>query len=256
MNCVPNRELYLNLLKECLLDNIHGKQMNMGYHGDIREKATKAQIDQGLYWPDRAHTMIGRHRLNNIQFCIEYCLENDIPGDLIETGVWRGGAVIFMKGVLEAHGIKDRKVFVADSFEGCPEPEPERYPHDIKSHGRRYNFYQISILSISKEEVEDNFRRYNLLDENVVFVEGFFEHSLHLVDSSNIAVLRLDGDMYSSTIQVLNQLYDRVPKGGFIIIDDWKVQGAFMAVRDFRAKREIQDKIKKIDKMSAFWQKS
>ncbi len=250
------KNLYLDLLKECLLDNIHKEQMWIGAFGNIGNKATQREVDNGLYWPDRAHTMIGRHRLNNIQYCMEYCLENDIPGDFIETGVWRGGAVIFMKGILKAHGIKDRKVYVADSFEGCPKPELDRYPFDKKKRQSRHDFYQIQILSVSKEEVEENFQRYNLLDENVIFVEGFFEHSLHLVDTPNIAVLRLDGDMYSSTIQVLDQLYDKVPKGGFIIIDDWTITGCLVAVHDFRTKRQIEDEVKKIDKLSAFWQKS
>jgi len=250
------KKLYLDLLKECLLDNIHKEQTWINAFGTMGNKATEKEIDGGSYWPDRAHTMIGRQRLNNLQFCMEHCLKYDIPGDFIETGVWRGGAVIFMKGVLEAYGIKDRKVYVADSFQGCPKPELDRYPYDLKKRQARHDFYEIQILAVSKEEVEENFRRYSLLDDNVIFIEGFFEHSLHLVDAPSIAVLRLDGDMYSSTIQVLTKLYDKVPKGGFIIIDDWVIKGCVQAVHDFRTERKIEDPIKKIDGMSVFWQKS
>lgn len=69
-----------------------------------------------------AHTMIGLKRMDNIQYCIEECLKENIIGDLIETGAWRGGATIFMKGILKAHNINDRKVFVADSFKDFLNP--------------------------------------------------------------------------------------------------------------------------------------
>ena len=74
--------------------------------------------------------MIGLKRLNNLQKCIEIVLKEKIEGDFIETGVWRGGACIFMRAVLAAYGIKDKKIFVADSFEGMPTPNSNKYPND------------------------------------------------------------------------------------------------------------------------------
>src|SRR5258707_5801015 len=88
------------------------------------------QKANGLLWPACAHTMIGLKRLDNIQFCIEQVLAHNVPGDLIETGVWRGGACILMRAVLKAHGVTDRRVFVADSFEGLPMPDTEKYRQD------------------------------------------------------------------------------------------------------------------------------
>src|SRR2546425_313302 len=84
----------------------------------------------GRDWPAEAETMIGLHRLENLQQCIVRVLEEGIPGDLIETGVWRGGACIFMRGVLKAFGDNERTVWVADSFQGLPHPDPARYPAD------------------------------------------------------------------------------------------------------------------------------
>ncbi len=72
---------------------------------------------EGRDWPLLGHTMIGIKRLDNLQFCVERVLADDVPGDLIETGVWRGGATIFMRAILKAHGVTDRRVWVADSGE-------------------------------------------------------------------------------------------------------------------------------------------
>lgn len=246
------KSMYLDLLKNCLIDNVYKNQKATNADGEIISCASQANIEEGDYWPNRAHTMIGLKRLDNIAYCIEECLKDNIPGDLIETGVWRGGATIFMKGVLKANGINDRKVFVADSFEGLPMPDPNRYPIDIND-----KHYTLNFIKVSKEEVENNFKAYNLLDRNVIFIKGFFENSLKNAPIKKLALLRIDADMYSSTIQVLEQLYDKVSVGGFIIIDDYTLPGALAAVQDFRNKRKITDKIVLIGKgYSAYWRKS
>ena len=79
--------------------------------------------------------MIGEKRINNIQFCVEQAIRDGVPGDLIETGVWRGGAVIFMRAILKANSVTDRTVWVADSFEGLPRPDREKYPADAGDRG-------------------------------------------------------------------------------------------------------------------------
>jgi len=241
---------YLNLLRECLLDNIYGKQKSIDAQGTVISSVTDAQIAEGLYWPERAHTMIGRNRLDNVRYVVEKVLSENIPGDLIETGVWRGGATIFMKGILNANNDINRKVYVADSFEGLPKPDP-KYPVDNNDPHHTFDFLKISV-----DEVKKNFEAYNLLDEKVIFVKGFFETSLKNANINKLSVLRLDGDMYSSTIQVLEQLYDKVSIGGFIIIDDYTLPGAYNAVIDFRKLRNITDEIIPIDVASAYWRKS
>ena len=67
-----------------------------------------------MEWPLRVHTMIGLKRLKNIQFCVEDVIQKQIPGDIIETGVWRGGATIFMRAILKAYDVIDRNVWVAE----------------------------------------------------------------------------------------------------------------------------------------------
>ena len=245
-------DAYLDLLKNCLLDNIYKNQYIIDDNFNKIRKATNEEIIEGNYWPERAHTMIGTKRLDNIRYCIEKCLEENIPGDFIETGVWRGGATIFMKGILNAYGITDRKVYVADSFEGLPPPEPDKYPKDVGDLHHTMNF-----IRVSQNEVMDNFKAYNLLDSNVIFIKGFFENSLKDAQIDTLAVLRLDGDMYSSTIQVLDQMYDKVAIGGFIIVDDYALSGAYTATNDFRASKNITDPLIPIGEIhGVYWRKS
>jgi len=207
---------------------------------------------QGKDWPAEAETMIGLARLRNLQDCITEVVHGGIPGDLIETGVWRGGASIFMRAVLKAYGDRERTVWVADSFEGLPRPDG-RYSQD---EGDRFWTYS-DILSVSLEEVQDNFRRYGLLDDQVRFLKGWFKDTLPQAPFGSFAVVRLDGDMYSSTMDGLQNLYPRLSPGGYLIVDDYyAVSACRKAVDDFRATCGICESIQRIDWAAAYWVKS
>lgn len=236
-------ELYLDLMKKCLLNSIYAKSSESDYNQTRREN--------GLDWPQVAHTMIGMKRLNNLQYCAEEVLKNNIPGDFIETGVWRGGATIFMRAILKAYNDTTRKVWVADSFEGLPPPNPDLYPADKNLF---LNIYPQ--LSISLEQVKANFEKYDLLDDQVVFLKGFFSKTLPKASIKEISLLRLDGDLYESTMDGLVNLYPKLSIGGYIIVDDYGVIPACAkAVHDYRIKNHIDEPIIKIDKCGVFWQK-
>ena len=213
-------------------------------------KYTRQQREDGVIWPMNADTMVGLKRLDNIQFCVESALQDNIDGDLIETGVWRGGASIFMRAVLAAHGVMDRRVFVADSFEGLPKPNEDKYPQD-----RGDKHYKHEFLAVSKEQVEANFAKYGLLDQQVVFLKGWFKDTLPTAPIDKLALMRLDGDTYESTMDALNNLYPKLSKYGFCIVDDYALKRCRQAIDDFRAKFNIKSKLVKIDQVSAFWQK-
>jgi cephalosporin hydroxylase len=204
----------------------------------------------GYIWPSYAHTMIGLKRLDNIQDCIEKVLKDGIEGDLIETGVWRGGASIFMRAVLAAYGVHDRKVFVADSFEGLPEPDIEKYPLD-----KGDRLHKVTYLAVSKEDVEENFRKYGLLDAQVVFLKGWFKDTLPNAPIKKLSILRLDGDMYGSTMEALESLYPKLSKGGYCLIDDYGLEGCRKAVDDFRAKNGINAEMRTADWTGRSWRK-
>lgn len=223
--------------------------------GDSTLLSTDELLDirrTGRDWPVRAHTMIGLKRLDNLQFCVETVLNDQVRGDLIETGVWRGGSCIFMRSILKAYGDTTRSVWVADSFAGLPRPSAEIYTADAGD-----GFHTcVNYLGVSREAVEKNFRSYNLLDGQVHFLEGWFKDTLPSAPIDHLAILRLDGDMYESTIQALEALYSKLSFGGFVIIDDYFLGPCRQAVADFRSRNCINDTIIDIDGMGAFWRKS
>lgn len=206
--------------------------------------------ENGLGWPINGYTMIGTKRLNNIQFCIESVVENKVEGDFIETGVWRGGACIFAKALFNILD-PDRRVWVADSFEGLPKPNTVLYPEDAGD-----DLYSLEQLRISLDQVKENFKRFNLLDDKVEFLKGWFKDTLPTAPIDKLAVLRLDGDMYESTMDGLVNLYHYLSPGGFIIIDDYgTIPACKKAVHDFRDKNGITEEIINIDDSGYYWQK-
>lgn len=204
----------------------------------------------GRIWPRYAETMIGLKRLDNIQFCVENVIKNNIKGDLIETGVWRGGATIFMRAVLAAYGITDRRVFVADSFEGLPKPNEKKYPLDK---GDPHHLEEF--LAVSLEAVKANFEKYGLLDEQVVFLKGWFKDTLPAAPIDKLSVIRIDGDMYESTNDAIINLYPKLSEGGFCIIDDYVHPPCQQAVDNYRRRENITSPIIKIDWTGVYWQK-
>jgi O-methyltransferase len=206
----------------------------------------------GKYWPVRAHTMIGLKRLDNLQYCAETVIGEGIAGDFIETGVWRGGACIFMRAILKAYGQNGRTVWVADSFQGLPPPDADNYPADIDDQHHIYSQW----LAVSKEQVERNFRRYGLLDGQVRFLKGWFKDTLPSAPIERLAILRLDSDMYESTIQALDALYPKLSVGGFVMVDDYFLKPCAQAIHDFRAAHGIDDEIMDIDGMGSYWRRT
>jgi hypothetical protein len=199
-------------------------------------------------WPSRAQSMIGTLRMRNLRQLCEAAIANDIPGDFIETGVWRGGACIYMRAILDAYDDPHRRVFVADSFRGLPAPNVEQYAADAGD-----DLHEFEQLAIPRQEVEENFRKYGLLDERVVFLEGWFKDTLPNAPIDRLSVLRLDGDMYESTIQALDALYHKVSKGGSVIVDDYFLPPCARAVDEFRARHDIASPLQPIDGYAVWW---
>jgi O-methyltransferase len=195
--------------------------------------------------------MIGRTRLRHLRGLVERTIAENVPGDYIETGVWRGGASILMRGVLAAYGIRDRRVFCADSFEGLPRPDAARYPAD-----RRDRLFAFEELAVSEAAVRKNFAAYDLLDDQVVFLKGLFKDTLPGVAANRFALIRLDGDMYESTHDALANLYDSVSERGFIVIDDYGgLKNCKKAVHDFIDERGLRAEIQPVDHSCVWWRK-
>jgi hypothetical protein len=208
---------------------------------------------QGRGWPRDAHTMVGDKRLDNLRACVERVLADGVPGDLMETGVWRGGSCIFMRAMLAAYEVSDRKVWVADSFEGIPAPDPTRHPADASAEG--IDLVNV-VVGVSLDTVRENFRRYGLLDEQVEFLEGRFCDTLPTAPVERLAVLRLDGDLYESTMDGLVNLYPKLSVGGFLIVDDYyALDTCAKAVDDYRAAQGIEAPVNQVDWTGVYWRK-
>lgn len=268
------QELYLQLMKQCLTRMLWREKyrpMAASLNGwrslvlkPLQHLVRQAQMElvhvepdrtdvreEGRDWPLEAETMVGLKRLENLQACVTSVIRNGVPGDLIETGVWRGGSSIFMRAILKAYGDTSRKVWLADSFRGLPPPDPARYPVDAGD-----TLWKYSELAIPLEQVKANFARYGLLDEQVEFLPGWFRDTLPTAPIERLAVLRLDGDLYESTMEALVALYPKVSAGGFVIVDDYGLPTCRTAIEDFRQAQGITDPIQLIDWTGAFWQRS
>ncbi len=243
------RSMYLDLLERTLCNVIYGDTSHSSYGDTVYDPARR---ETGRDLPTQAHSMIGLTRLRHLRWAMETVLAEGVPGHVIEAGVWRGGACILMAGVLAAHGAHDRQVFVADSFAGLPPPDP-RYVKDLAT---LHDFHTRPELAIGSAEVAENFRQYGLLRDNVRFVEGWFSETLPPLRDQTFAILRLDGDLYSSTMDTLVALYDSVPPNGFVICDDFGVVlDARRAILDFRKERGITDNMFAIDGDGIYWRK-
>lgn len=243
------RGRYLDLMQSCLTGTIYEDAP----FAVLGQKEYDPQLrEYGWDWPSKAHTMIGLKRLSNLRTLTERVIRNRVAGDLLETGVWRGGACIMMRAVLEAYSVKNRRVWLADSFEGLPVPNPGLYPAD---EGEKFHEYRE--LSVSIEQVKHNFEKFGLLDGQVIFLKGWFKDTLPTAPIERLAVLRLDGDLYESTILPLEVLYDRVSVGGFVIVDDFHVvEGCRKAIHDFLVVRNIAPQLVEIDGVGVYWQKT
>jgi O-methyltransferase len=252
------RDDYIALLRDIIINTIYSDNALRSrkrwkfWKGETRA-FDEDKRSHGRDWPSVAHSMIGLKRMNNLRVLLSDVIENKVPGDFIETGVWRGGACIFARGICRAYGENDRTIWVADSFEGLPKPNEKKYKADV---GDKH--YANDILAVTIDQVKVNFERYGLLDEQVKFLKGWFSETLPTAPIEKLAILRLDGDMYESTMDALVSLYPKVSPGGYVIVDDYHaVKGCKLAVHDYmeaHAGSETFD-IQEIDGTGVYWQR-
>lgn len=189
------------------------------------------------HWRWMAHTLISRERMKNVRFVCDEIIRCGTPGAFVECGVWRGGASIYAR-----HCSPDeRKVIICDSFKGFPKHEE----YIDKGHQ--------PFLSVSRTEVMENFRKFGNT-RNVIAIEGFFCDTLPDL-KTQIAILRCDGDLYESTMDILQNLYDQVEFGGFIIIDDFSQDPCRRAVWEFLNSRHLKPTLMHIDENGVYWRK-
>ena len=232
------RERYLHLLAHTVSGMVfqsRGLKFGKDSFKMSRVDFNEDNRNEGTDWPEVGYTMAGMKALLNIKLGLETAISKKIPGDFLEAGAWRGGSSIFAKGVLRAHGEDHkRRVWVCDSFQGLPNAT-QKWDNSI--------WESIKALRVDQATVRGNFKRFDLLDENVKFAEGYFVYSLPKVRNQveSLAVLRADGDMYESTMDILFNLYDKLSVGGMCIIDDYNLAPCQRATNEFRKMHDIKD---------------
>jgi hypothetical protein len=246
-------DLYLRLLQRVLTNTVFKKEP------DFQEEREHRFIRKFVehYIEGAALSMLPVARLDHLRACIEDVLAHEVPGDVIEAGVWRGGAAIFMRAVLRAHGAADRNVWVADSFQGLPAPDPIRFPTEARVHNGPLMLKTYNHFAVDFDEVRRNFEAFDLLDDRVKFLRGWFKDTLPTAPIEALAVLRLDGDYYESTMDALTSLYHKLSPGGYVIIDDYGEDTwtyCRQAVDAFRRERGITEPMIGLDSKCYYWQ--
>jgi len=246
LECLQKRQKYTYEKLHSITDALSDE------YQEIQEvKETGRLYNRDIKMAGFSHSMIGMKRMSSLISCLDVVRKNGISGELIECGVWRGGASIMMAAYNEMYKL-NKKIFVADSFQGLPK---STYKQDLKMDLSSDKYPE---LAVSLDEVKKNFRIYNLLNENIIFLEGWFKDTLSKLDGElEISFLRLDGDLYESTMNILDSLYDKVVPGGIIFVDDFSIKNCREAVYDFLEKRNLkQPDIKKVDWTGIYWIKA
>ena len=172
-------------------------------------------------------TMVLPNEFNTI---LKHCNKMfDIEGDIVECGVWRGGFSIFLSYVFD-----EKNIWVCDSYEGFQPLETAKHQYDKERHTPVYTHNSVGPLAISLEEVQSHFESYGLGgQERIKFLKGFVKDTLPNSGIKKVALLRIDVDAYSATLETLEALYDKVQTGGYIIFDDSCLYETLDAIKTF-----------------------
>jgi O-methyltransferase len=240
------RDAYVDLVKRSVSNYLY-----LGENTGLSEFNAVAHYDrQKSRWAvgdlSRPTTLLDKGQLDLIEKSVLDLEQRGVPGDYIEAGVWRGGAVILMRALMKAYDIRDRQIIAADSFSGIPANTQFRHdPVDLWE----------DRWAASLDEVRANIARFGLLDDRIEFLEGFFADTLPTLDDRQFALIRLDSDSHDSVMASLVHLYPRLTNGGIIIVDDWHLPGCRIAVDAYRAQNGITDEMT-ADSGNGFWVKS
>jgi O-methyltransferase len=223
-----------------------------GAYAEVVAAKREGSLD-GFWGARLAHTMIGLDGLDNLERCAHRVFADGVPGDFLEAGVCHGGASIFLRALQVAYGEEDRMTWLADSFEGVPPPtDPVDVEHELDLTEER-----VPWMAAGVDAVRDNFETYDLLSDGVRFLPGLFADTLPDAPVERLAILRIDGDLYSSTREALEALYDRVSDGGYVIVDDYGcLVPCRMAVDEFIAERGLDVELDQVDWTRVCWRKS
>jgi hypothetical protein len=210
-----------------------------------------AESDKKIIERVEPYTMTSPLRVEALTKAVRYCIERDIPGAMVECGVWRGGSILAIILQLLDMGVTDRDIYLYDTFEGMTEPtdkdiskfhEPAlKTWNRHKAMGKKAWDYFFTEELFNEEAVRRLLVDTGYPESRLHFVRGTVEETIPAIVPDNIAILRLDTDWYESTRHELVHLYPRLQSGGVLIIDDYgHWDGARVAVDEFFARDDVK----------------
>jgi hypothetical protein len=179
---------------------------------------------------------------------VQLVLEQNIPGDFVECGVWRGGGGFLMADLLRQSGVVDRRVWLCDSFQGMPAVDAIDGPAAIAEASDPEGPLSVDNSRVAMKDVRETAVQLGLASY-IEFVPGWFHETLHAKRDiiGPIAILRLDCDWYASVRACLDNLYDQVVDGGFVVLDDYfAYDGCAVAVHEFLGSRRLAHRIESV----------
>ena len=231
----------------------------MGYSvvsNDLQKRFSDIKEEEfwEIYNLCKDYTMTSVERMYSLYSSVNYVLENNIEGDFVECGVWRGGSSMLMAKMLKNRSISDRKIYLYDTYEGMSEPTKK----DVSIAGddaeklmeKEKNNKEESVWCLADlADVKQNMRKTGFAEESLVFVKGKVEDTLtNDLPMSKIAILRLDTDWYESTKHELNILYPILSQNGVLLIDDYgHWQGCRQAVDEYFQEHKINPLMSRVD---------
>jgi len=199
-------------------------------------------------------------RLQNVQDLAFDVIARNVPGDFVETGVWKGGASMASRAAALITGTQNcHNNWLFDSYEGLPVFKKEDIAADTgKKMDPPGSYAFAGGVETVKRNFEETFPSNLSSPDSIHFVKGWFNDTVPVAPVEKIAILRLDGDMYTSTMDVLHAMYHKVVPSGFVIIDDY---GAWpqckKAIHDFfdgKLHMDIATRLKIIDETGVYFQ--
>jgi O-methyltransferase len=211
---------------------------------------TEEAIDE-IFKQVQPFTLTGKERIRALIEAVEYLVANNIPGDFVECGVWRGGSLMAALETLRRLGSMTRRIWLFDTFSGMTDPGAEdtsvfgevasEMQNGFKQKGEKWCFASLA-------DVQANLKSIEYPEELLKFVVGTVEETLTQETPSEIALLRLDTDWYTSTRLELEMLYPKLVRKGVLIIDDYgHWRGAKRAVDEFFEAQEYRPLLNRVD---------
>jgi O-methyltransferase len=207
---------------------------------------------QVIYYECKDFTMTSIERMYALYKATQYIVDNKVPGDIVECGVWKGGSSMLCALTMKTMGEMQRKIYLYDTYSGMSQPTQKDVSYignralDRWIKAEKNGIYDWDVATL--EEVQKNMFSTGYTKENLLFIQGKVEDTIPAIVPENIALLHLDTDWYESTYHELNHLFPRLSSGGVIVIDDyghWK--GAQEAVDKFLQENNVKILLNRID---------